>query len=100
MSKKKPEVLTARKLPAQDVGELILHRVYTGDAGQLATGIGELSLLRDFERMQAVRAFHDRLQAGMNGYGYLTPMELEKALEDHLEDMALDYDPRETEPTA
>lgn len=91
-----PTDLTAKRLAhSTDVGELILLRTYQGDASQLAKSIGELRLLRDYIEGQAVRDFHARLTDCMNDYGYMTPAELDRALEEHLEDLTLDFDPRE-----
>lgn len=79
----------------QDLGENILLRTYSGDAGQLAKSIGELRLVRDVDRMRAVEVYNARLINRCRDIGYLMISDLRDELELYLEDLVLDTDPRD-----
>lgn len=92
MQEQIPDFPPMQRVPAIDIGEHILLRTYSGDAGQLQRSMGELILLQDYLRMKEVELFTDRLVEAAGNIGFLSIGDILIQREEHLEDMCLGED--------
>lgn len=85
------EVLKFPDRPVTDLGELVLLRTYQGDAGQLASSIGELRLIRENDRAMAVYEFARQL-SDLSHLHPLFPADIEDAKDAMLEGLLFSDD--------